>query len=123
METVLGNPGSVCTDTREIKSWICLSDTLAVRTEGENMNPALYTPGQGAGTVSRGTAKSEKIIYCVPYDLTLDGHYCADGYVVITKKTPAASGRRTDKGINCAGTGLGDPGVFSNRQQAACRPA
>ena len=28
----------------------------------------------------------QDIVYCVPYDLTTDGEFCADGWVVVTKK-------------------------------------
>jgi len=45
-----------------------------------------YTLPDREQALCHAALQKEKIIYCVPYDLTLDGHYCADGYVVITKK-------------------------------------
>ena len=31
--------------------------------------------------------RSRDIVYCVPFDVTPDGDYCADGYVVVTRNT------------------------------------
>ena len=45
-----------------------------------------YTLPDREQALCRASLQKEKIVYCVPYDLTLDGHYCADGYVVVTEK-------------------------------------
>lgn len=45
-----------------------------------------YTLPDEEGELLQADLQGETIVYCVPFDLEIEGAYCADGWVVVTKK-------------------------------------